>query len=246
MDAPTLDFVETWERVKLATGLQNISQLAKILNIKQPSVSKAKKKGAFPLKWALSIASGYTLNTDWVLFGIGPVHYGSPALKKTFDEAEKLKKLLDQAVKASTIEEYEVCLEKAEKLREKILSIEPLPIEEKARLADARILELEKENTSLRKEKEQIKKGLHLDPDPEISELMEGARRVLTSGNPIAFDALERNIRYFDHAIATEKELQEMKDDLVLIKKELEELKKQKSKNSNQHPEEPLSGEKAA
>jgi transcriptional regulator with XRE-family HTH domain len=48
---------------------------------------------------------------------------------------------------------------------------------------------------------------LPIDDDPEIAELLEGARRVLKSGNPIAFDALERNIRYFDHAVAVEKRL---------------------------------------
>jgi transcriptional regulator with XRE-family HTH domain len=47
-----------------------------------------------------------------------------------------------------------------------------------------------------------------IDEDPAVAELLEGARRVLKSGNPIAFDALERNIRYFDHAVASEKRLQ--------------------------------------
>lgn len=63
---------------------------------------------------------------------------------------------------------------------------------------------------------------------------MEGARRVLTSGNPIAFDALERNIRYFDHAIeaerradATEREIQEMKEDFEIIKAEIQRLKRE-------------------
>ncbi len=92
-----------------------------------------------------------------------------------------------------------------------------------------------------------------LDPDPEIAELMEGARRVLTSGNPIAFDALERNIRYFDHAIAaekrvdaSEKELQEMKEDVAIIKKEMTKLKKQQCKDGKQCPEEQLPDEKVA
>ncbi len=71
-----------------------------------------------------------------------------------------------------------------------------------------------------------------LDPNPEIADLMERARRVLTSGNHVAFDALERNIRYFDQAIAAEKradvaekEIHEMKQDMELIKKEIKRLK---------------------
>lgn len=66
-----------------------------------------------------------------------------------------------------------------------------------------------------------------LDPDPEIADLMKGAQRVLTSGNPIAFDALERNIRYFDHAIEAERQLNEMKSDVEMIKAELARLKRE-------------------
>ena len=53
----------------------------------------------------------------------------------------------------------------------------------------------------------EVNKDSQADEDPEVAELLEGARRVLKSGNPIAFDALERNIRYFDHAVAVEKRL---------------------------------------
>lgn len=73
------------------------------------------------------------------------------------------------------------------------------------------------------------------DPDPEISDLIDKARRVLTSGNPVAFDALERNIRYFDHAIAAEKradqaekKISEMEEDVKMIKAELIRIKREK------------------
>jgi len=56
-----------------------------------------------------------------------------------------------------------------------------------------------------------------VDEDPEIAELLEGARRVLKSGNPVAFDALERNIRYFDHAVATEKRLEALEEKLEVL-----------------------------
>ena len=92
-----------------------------------------------------------------------------------------------------------------------------------------------------------------LDPDPEIAELMEGARRVLTSGNHVAFDALERNIRYFDQAIAaekradaSEKELQEMKEDVEAIKKEMDQLKKQQCQDEKHCKEEQSPSEKVA
>ncbi len=92
-----------------------------------------------------------------------------------------------------------------------------------------------------------------LDPDPEIAELMEGARRVLTSGNHIAFDALERNIRYFDHAIAaekradaSEKEIKGMKDDMATIRKEMAEMKKQQCKDEKYSQEDQPPNEKVA
>ena len=48
--------------------------------------------------------------------------------------------------------------------------------------------------------------------DPGIVDLLKAARRVLKSGNQVAFDALERNIRYFDHAVETEKRLKNMEE----------------------------------
>lgn len=86
-----------------------------------------------------------------------------------------------------------------------------------------------------------------LDPDPEISDLMKGAQRVLTSGNPIAFDALERNIRYFDHAIAaekradaTEKKIQEMEEDFKIIKEELLRIKRENLRLDTEEEEQSL------
>lgn len=69
--------------------------------------------------------------------------------------------------------------------------------------------------------------GRLLDPDPEVASLMEGARRVLTSGNPIAIDALERNIRYFDHAIAVEKRADKMEEMLLKMAEKLAALEKE-------------------
>ncbi len=64
-----------------------------------------------------------------------------------------------------------------------------------------------------------------LDEDPEIAELLDGARKVLTSGNPIAFDALERNIRYFAHAVATEKRMEILEAEMDEMKRMVMDLK---------------------
>ena len=83
-----------------------------------------------------------------------------------------------------------------------------------------------------------------IDPDPEVSSLMEGARRVLTSGNHVAFRALEQNIRYFDHAIAaekradeTERKIAEMEKLFEAMKAELAELKRENLRFANKAAE---------
>lgn len=85
-----------------------------------------------------------------------------------------------------------------------------------------------------------------VDDDPELAELLAGARKVLTSGNPIAFDALERNIRYFSHAIDVEKRMNGMESDLAEMKRYIMDLKQQKEKGDTPCKEEPSSGKKAA
>lgn len=50
-----------------------------------------------------------------------------------------------------------------------------------------------------------ISRSNDMDDDPVTSELLKAARTVLKSGNPVAIDALERNIRYFAHAIESER-----------------------------------------
>jgi len=89
-------------------------------------------------------------------------------------------------------------------------------------------------------------KSTELDPDPEISELLSGARNVLTSGNSIAFDALERNIRYFSHAIDVEKRMQGMENDLAEMKRYMAEMKRQEAEREKALLEEQFPDEKAA
>jgi len=58
----------------------------------------------------------------------------------------------------------------------------------------------------------------------EILELLEGAKKVLTSGNRVAFEALERNIRYFSHAVDAEKRLNESDDRTKRLEEKCDEL----------------------
>ena len=89
-------------------------------------------------------------------------------------------------------------------------------------------------------------KSTDLDPDPEIAELLEGARKVLTSGNPIAFNALEQNIRYFSHAIDVEKRMRGMENDVSEMKRYIEEMKRQEEARERALLGEQFPDEKAA
>ncbi len=83
------------------------------------------------------------------------------------------------------------------------------------------------------------------DPDPEIASLVEGARRVLTSGDPVAIEALERNIKYYDRAITAEKRAEDSEKEIKEMKEELERLKLE-NKRLDEEDQAPSSNEKAA
>ena len=76
-------------------------------------------------------------------------------------------------------------------------------------------VEIREDNTYIYKEED-------LDSDPDIADLLKAARRVLKSENKVAFDALERNIRYFDHSIKTEKRLKAIEKTLAKMEKRFE------------------------
>ena len=76
-------------------------------------------------------------------------------------------------------------------------------------------------------------KKVYQDNDPEVAELLEGAKKVLKSGNKAAFDALQRNIRYFAHTIKVEEGLikieQGITHRMVAMEKQITELKEKKN-----------------
>jgi transcriptional regulator with XRE-family HTH domain len=60
-----------------------------------------------------------------------------------------------------------------------------------------------------------------LDDDPMVAELLEAARKVLKSGNRVAVEALDRNIRYFAHTIEVEDQMSTMKMEISDIKEKI-------------------------
>lgn len=76
---------------------------------------------------------------------------------------------------------------------------------------------------------------------PELTELLDEARKVLTSGNSAVFDALALNIRYFSHAIDVEKRVKGMEADLAEMKSYIKEMKQQKQEGDENCQGEPSS-----
>lgn len=63
--------------------------------------------------------------------------------------------------------------------------------------------------------------GQTKDVDPELTDLLAQAEKVLTSGNRQAVEALERNIRYFAHAIDVERRLGVLEGRIEAIEKSM-------------------------
>ena len=66
------NFTESWLRIKNETNINNYNELAKQVKTTHQYVSKKKKSGEFPIKWAFLVAQKYNLSTDWIMTGQGP------------------------------------------------------------------------------------------------------------------------------------------------------------------------------
>lgn len=89
---------------------------------------------------------------------------------------------------------------------------------------------------------------IYKDEYPEIADLLEGARKVLKSGNKVAYEVLERNIRYFSHAVSVEQKLKNIKEDfqsqISELKLEIKNIKVQRQNNRIREEDRPDDGAK--
>ena len=69
-------FLRSWDRVREKTDLENLNQLADIVETSNSNITKRKKEDNFPIEWAFEVAQRYGLTTEWILTG-----KGSPALE---------------------------------------------------------------------------------------------------------------------------------------------------------------------
>lgn len=66
-------FEPVYERLLLASGAKNDSELARILGVSPQSVNGARKRGEIPPGWVQSYAETSCVSCDWIFFGRGPM-----------------------------------------------------------------------------------------------------------------------------------------------------------------------------
>jgi len=71
-----MNFINIWNRIQASTGIKNLNELSEIVGTSQPTVSRTKKEGQFPVDWAYKIGRKYNLLTEWIMTGTGPMRIG--------------------------------------------------------------------------------------------------------------------------------------------------------------------------
>ena len=80
-------FEAIYARMLFAAGVRTQTELASLLQMKQASISEAKKRGSIPAEWCMRLYDTCGIRFDWQRFGTGPV-YDAAKLK----EIEKFRK----------------------------------------------------------------------------------------------------------------------------------------------------------
>jgi len=62
-----------YERIKQATNIKTQVQLADILDIRQSSISDAKRRGSIPPDWILKLMENHSINPNWIKYGKEPM-----------------------------------------------------------------------------------------------------------------------------------------------------------------------------
>ena len=72
MNASTNFFESALQRIYSTTNTRTQVQLAEVLGIRQSSISDAKRRGAIPPDWQITLLNQFGLNPAWVRTGEGP------------------------------------------------------------------------------------------------------------------------------------------------------------------------------
>lgn len=67
-------FQEVYGRILLATNARTQMELASVLDIRQSSISDAKRRDSVPADWYMKLFEKFGLNPDWLKKGSGPMY----------------------------------------------------------------------------------------------------------------------------------------------------------------------------
>lgn len=67
----SINKLEVYERIKIATNTQNDASVAAKLGISNQAVNNGLKKSTIPKTWIMTLASKYGISSDWLLYGKG-------------------------------------------------------------------------------------------------------------------------------------------------------------------------------
>ena len=68
-------FDEVFERIKYATDRKTQVALAEVLEIRQSSISDAKRRDSVPADWLITLFEKFGLNPGWLKHGNGPMYF---------------------------------------------------------------------------------------------------------------------------------------------------------------------------
>ena len=68
------NFEEVFESIKLATNTRTQIEIAEVLEIRQSSISDAKRRNSVPSDWYMKLFEEFGLNPDWLKKGTGPMY----------------------------------------------------------------------------------------------------------------------------------------------------------------------------
>lgn len=69
-------FEAGFERMKTTLGFKNQKELADILEIRQSSISDAKRRDVIPADWAIKLLRKERINPHWIYVGLHPMRIG--------------------------------------------------------------------------------------------------------------------------------------------------------------------------
>jgi phage repressor protein C with HTH and peptisase S24 domain len=69
-------FDDAFDRIKKSTGMRTQVEIAKMLDIRQSSISDAKRRQSIPDSWLIKLYQIYNLNPNWIIDGEDPQFLG--------------------------------------------------------------------------------------------------------------------------------------------------------------------------